>query len=205
MKDILVVKLGGSFAAGGRLRPWLNAIMQGAGRTILVPGGGPFADAVRAAQQVMGFDDAAAHQLALAAMRQYGLALAALEPGLVPAGSEGEIAGALRGGQVPVWLPEAMALRDSAIAPCWDVTSDSLALWLAVQVQARAVILVKQVKPEGSTAAQLAEAGIVDRAFPDYLAKMAVPACIAGPDDMQGLGVALSTGHMEWLFAIAPH
>ena len=32
---------------------------------IVVPGGGPFADAVRASQAEIGFDDAAAHEMAM--------------------------------------------------------------------------------------------------------------------------------------------
>ena len=49
----LVVKLGGSHAGSALLRPWLRAIEAAAGRVVLVPGGGPFADAVRDAQATM--------------------------------------------------------------------------------------------------------------------------------------------------------
>ena len=34
-------------------------------------------------------------------------------------------------GKVPVWLPSAMAIAAPDIPACWDVTSDSLAAWLA--------------------------------------------------------------------------
>src|SRR2546426_804978 len=56
-----VVKLGGSFAFSPYLRDWIAAIAGCAGRTVVVPGGGPFADVVRAGQARMGFDDLAAH------------------------------------------------------------------------------------------------------------------------------------------------
>ena len=47
----VVVKLGGSFAFSVHLRAWIEAIAACAGRVVIVPGGGPFADTVRAAQQ----------------------------------------------------------------------------------------------------------------------------------------------------------
>ncbi len=67
----MVVRLGGSHAFSPLLRPWLAAIGAAAGRVVLVPGGGPFADTVRSAQAAMGFDDLAAHRMALLAMAQY--------------------------------------------------------------------------------------------------------------------------------------
>ena len=75
---LTVVKLGGSLAFSDALRPWLDALSQCARHVVVVPGGGPFADAVRAAQPRMGFDDRAAHHMALSAMEQYGRALVGL-------------------------------------------------------------------------------------------------------------------------------
>jgi aspartokinase-like uncharacterized kinase len=53
----VVVKLGGSFAFSKHLRDWIETLAACAGRVVIVPGGGPFADAVRLAQPRMGFDD----------------------------------------------------------------------------------------------------------------------------------------------------
>src|SRR5690348_718277 len=112
---VLVVKLGGSHAASPMLRRWLAAIAA-AQLVVLVPGGGPFADAVRAAQPAMGFDDATAHQMALLAMAQYGLALTALDPRLRPADSRNAIRATSAAGHVPVWLPWPM-LSDATEVP----------------------------------------------------------------------------------------
>ena len=60
-----VVKLGGSYAFSTHLKDWIDAIAACPGRVVVAPGGGPLADAVRMAQQKMGFDDRAAHQMAL--------------------------------------------------------------------------------------------------------------------------------------------
>src|SRR5215470_1126984 len=73
-----IVKLGGSFAFSAHLRDWIAAIAGCAGRVVIVPGGGPFADAVRSAQAQMGFDECAAHRMGLLAMEQYGCAIRSL-------------------------------------------------------------------------------------------------------------------------------
>ena len=197
----MIVKLGGGVAVAPQLRKWLAAVAQGAGRVVLVPGGGLFADAVRAAQAAMGFDDKTAHALALAAMRQYGLALCALHPALTQAETPRAIAATMHAGRVPVWLPETMALADSGVAASWDVTSDSLALWLAAELGARMTVLIKQVRPAPATASALSADGVVDRAFPAFYAAARIPAYVAGPGDADALGAILGTGQ---LLGLAP-
>jgi len=49
----IVVKLGGSFAYSDYLQDWIEALAACAGRVVVVPGGGPFDDAVRLAQRQM--------------------------------------------------------------------------------------------------------------------------------------------------------
>ncbi len=178
----LVVKLGGSHAGSGLLRPWLRAIETAAGRVVLVPGGGPFADAVRDAQATMMFDDAAADAMALLAMAQFGHVLAALGTRCVMAETLVEIAQAQAAARVPVWSPLALRPQAASLPRNWDVTSDSLAAWLAAQLGAR-LLLVKQVRPgPGATLHGLAAAGFVDRAFP-LAAAGSGWVWIAGPED----------------------
>src|SRR5215471_9451529 len=148
-RRLIVVKLGGSHAFSSELRDWLAAIVHGAGHVVIVPGGGPFADTVRTAQQKMGFDDDAAHHMALLAMDQYGRALASLNAGLVLASSVSAIRRVLREGKVPVWSPTRMVLRANDVPCSWDVTADSLAVWLARRIGARRMLLVKHVEQVG--------------------------------------------------------
>jgi aspartokinase-like uncharacterized kinase len=171
--DVTVVKLGGSQSASTHLRGWLNALAQCGGRAVVVPGGGPFADAVRMAQLKMGLGDPVAHHMALLAMEQYGRALASLAPGIHVAGTIAEIRSALRARQVPVWAPAQMALKAADIPANWHVTSDSLAAWLAGRLGAGRLLLVKLGGPyEGRLRVQkLAAAGVVDQAFPYFLAQ----------------------------------
>ena len=185
-RALTIVKLGGSHALQPHLRAWLTALAGCGGRAIVVPGGGPFADHVRDAQRTMGFDDRAAHHMALLAMEQFGAAICGLEPALVPAASLRAIRLALRAGRTPVWMPTKMALAATHDLPqSWDVTSDSLAAWLAGQVGARRVTLVKHGAPFGDRPdlADLAERGIVDPRFTRYLSAAGAEAAFLGPAD----------------------
>ena len=114
---LAVVKLGGSYALSAELRPWLAVLRRSAGAIVLVPGGGPFADAVRTAQSVMGFDDQAAHDMALLAMVQYGRAIASIDPVFVLAQSGRDIIAELEHGRVPVWSPVPMEQSPPSCPP----------------------------------------------------------------------------------------
>jgi dihydroneopterin aldolase len=186
VKSLAVLKLGGAQARGGRLTDWLGAIARFPGRIVVVPGGGPFADAVRATQAEIGFDDAAAHEMALMAMSQFGRALASLAPGFALADSEDALREALARGVAPIWSPGRMALA-AGLPASWELTSDSLAAWLAGALGAERLILVKHGEPAG--AAELARRGVVDPLFPAFLARSRARAFLAAPDAADRLGL----------------
>jgi 5-(aminomethyl)-3-furanmethanol phosphate kinase len=189
-----VIKLGGSFAFSPELRDWIKAIVVHAGRIVIVPGGGPFADTVRTAQTQMRFDDRTAHRMALLAMEQYGCAIAGMSKRLWLADSLEAIHQGLAGGKVPVWLPTHMVLADAAIPQSWDVTSDSLAAWLAGRTGAERLILVKHLESMESTmlASNLVACNMLDRAFPRFLTASHVPGFILGSMEHGALRSALS-------------
>jgi dihydroneopterin aldolase len=173
VSPLAVVKLGGSLAQGDDLKSWLAQLVSLP--VVVVPGGGPFADQVRALQIKFGFSDAAAHKMALSAMEQFGRMLADLEPRLVPAMSLADISHALSLGQAALWLPS--VLWDHPDIPqSWDVTSDSLAAWLAVQTGAPRMLLVKSASVSGAEAkvGDLIASGMIDRAFADFLGALDV-------------------------------
>ena len=164
--DITIVKLGGSLIDAPELRRWLAELAEAPGH-LVVPGGGPFADAVREAQAAIGFDELAAHRMAILAMQQYGLLMASLEPRLRLVESEAEIAATVA---PAIWLPWAMIGRDETIEASWDVTSDSLALILAMRLQARRLVLVKS---GGEAAADLVDAAFA-RLRPGYAGEIRI-------------------------------
>jgi 5-(aminomethyl)-3-furanmethanol phosphate kinase len=192
---LIVVKLGGSLAFSDALKPWLDALHECAGHVVVVPGGGPFADAVRGAQPKMGFDERAAHHMALIAMEQYGRAVVSLGKGLILAGSIAAIRRAVRDGYVPVWAPARMALCAKDVPSSWDMTSDSLAAWLAGKIGATRVLLVKQGDLPASLQLQdLVARGIVDPLFPPFLATAGAEVWVAGPHDHAAATRAIRAG-----------
>ena len=192
----VVVKLGGSFAYSDYLQEWIGALAACTGRIVIVPGGGPFADAVRTAQIQMGFDDKAAHHMAVLAMEQYGRALASFNSALSPADSADAIRRDLTAKRVPVWMPSAMVLAATDIAQSWSVTSDSLAAWLAAKIGAGRLWIVKHAKLSAGSARlkDLIAAKIVDDEFARFLQMMPLPVSILGPSDHNTTRVAIRDG-----------
>mgnify|MGYP003587113929 CR=1 FL=1 len=163
-----IVKLGGSLLRDPLLPAWLDRIVR-AGPIAVVPGGGAFADAARAAQAHWRVDDLTAHNMAVLGMAQFAHLLHGLEPRLALADSVAGLAAQLAAGRAAIWLPLALQRDAPDALTNWDATSDSLAAWLALRLGARGVALVKSCPvPAQATPAELAAAGIVDRAFPGY-------------------------------------
>ncbi len=178
---LTVVKVGGSLVADrDRLRRILASLADGEdGPVAIVPGGGALADAVRTTQGALGFSDPLAHRLALDAMAGMARIFAALEPRLVVTQEPGAC---LAAGAVPVWDPSPLAAGHPDIPESWEVTSDSLALWLATGLGAARCLLVKSVDPApGGALADLARAGLVDAAFPSFATLFAGAIVLRGP------------------------
>lgn len=145
----------------------------------------------------MRFGDAAAHRMALLAMGQFGIALAARSEAFMLAASHAEMNDALSRDKIAVWLPEQMVLADSDIPACWDVTSDSLAAWLAARYGARRLLLVKSRDLSAPcTAQELARRKIVDPMFPCYAAESNAEVWLAGPASLAGAASVLRRGGM---------
>lgn len=180
-----VVKVGGSLLSSSALRAWLEALAcYGGGNVVVVPGGGVFADQVRSTQQQWGYDDACAHHMALLAMEQLGVMMTGLRPELVAARSLADIAATLDGARVPVWLPRDMVLASPGLPACWDLTSDSLAAWLAKRLGACRLLLVKSRALEGAQVSceAVSRAGVVDPLFADFLQWSGIETWVCGPD-----------------------
>ncbi|MEZ0317815.1 MAG: uridylate kinase [Methylophilaceae bacterium] len=181
-----VVKLGGSLLGTPELKQWLEVFTRhGDGKVVIVPGGGIFADAVRESQKLTDISDLVAHKMAVMAMDQFGVMMTGLNPGLVTAASELEIAE--RGWQhrAIVWLPSNMVCADDAIPASWQVTSDSLAAWLAAKLNAEHLILVKQKRPSVAQISvdRLIKDGMLDEHFGDFIAGQTFKTWVLGKAD----------------------
>jgi len=171
-----VVKVGGGVLADvGAFDGVLATLADAAGscRLLVVPGGGPFADVVRAVDRQIGLSDTAAHWMAIAAMDQYAEVIAQrlVQSSLVD--DPGEIGTAIGRGGVAVLRPSRW-LRDADPLPhSWDVTSDSIAAWIAGQLGARQLILIK---PPGVDRPERAVDAYFAHALPTGVGLTIVPA-----------------------------
>ena len=187
----LVAKIGGSLWLSPRLERWIAALRAWPGPLTIVPGGGPFANAVRAAQGPMRFSDRAAHEMALLAMEQYGLALCDLFPGLALAAGPEEASALRAKGLTPVWRPRARAL-EGGLPASWDVTSDSLAAWYAQECGAQDLLVIKSVDADGARDAE----SLVDPRFSSFAGAQRV--FLLGPKDLDEAEVHLPRGTLAW-------
>ena len=124
---LLVVKLGGSLADHvGEIIPVFRAARR---PLLIVPGGGAFADAVRQS----GAMGDAAHWMACAAMDQYGWLLSAegmkTTTRIVPQKSP------------RILLPYCALRRFDPLPHSWDVTSDTIAAWVAGMLSGDLLVL----------------------------------------------------------------
>jgi aspartokinase-like uncharacterized kinase len=192
----VVVKIGGSLIGAARLRGLLALLADAHVPLVIVPGGGPFADAVRSAQARLGLSDAACHAMALNAMTQTGLALADIHPSpdrLAVVSDIGMIERMLRQEFTVIWNPVPAAIAAEGLGRDWSVTSDSLAAWLALELGARQLVLLKSCAvPAAASASELAAAGIVDATFPRLVAQGILPWCALHHEDQRRLGEMLA-------------
>lgn len=143
-----IIKLGGSLAENPeRLRTLCHKLSELAKKyaVIVVPGGGRFADDVREYDQRFNLSNEVSHRMAILGMDQFGLLLSDIMPNsrvfrqLEDAEelSEAEI--------VPIFLPSRWIFQEDPLDNSWAVTSDSITVYFAGQVNAGKVVLVTDV------------------------------------------------------------
>src|SRR5690606_6777814 len=87
--------------------------------------------------------DAAAHWMAVLAMDQHAHLLHGRLPGSTLVDAPADASAALDRGQVPILAPYRWLAAADPLPHSWDVTSDSLAAWIAGAVGASRLVLVK--------------------------------------------------------------
>lgn len=167
---ITVLKIGGSLVRTGEALRLRTALAERRpSHVALVIGGGEFADAVRDAQRRRHFSDATAHRMALMAMDMMTCMFVDGAAGFDVAADRGAFEHSWSCGNIGVWAPLTLATADAHLPARWDVTSDSLAAWLAAHLAATHLLVVKSCAIPAASAGDapaLAAAGIVDAYFP---------------------------------------
>jgi aspartokinase-like uncharacterized kinase len=142
-----LLKVGGSLYNQSELKKitaaW--AVLAAAHRLLLLPGGGPFADQVRAADVRHQLNQSAAHWMAILAMDQYAYLLAGLTPQAILVRDLVTAQQVCDRGQLAILAPSALLLQLDPLPHSWHITSDSIAAWLAQHARTRLLVLLKSV------------------------------------------------------------
>ena len=175
---ITVVKLGGATCRDAEAR-WraLQAIGHLARRRpiLVVPGGGAFADQVRLAQRAQGFSDDTAHWMAILAMDQVAHLIAGELDDAMLINRRLDIAAAHDAGKIPVLAPYAWMRATDTVPHSWDITSDSIAAFIAGELGAHELILVK---PIDGPLEELVDRGFAAACRPELKVSTATPATL---------------------------
>jgi len=142
-----VLKVGGSLAEDpaslARLCQKVSEIAE-AHRILIVPGGGEFADTVRKLDKTYNLSKVVAHKMAILAMDQYGLFLSDIAQNSYVSYDLKEIINSA-GGMLPIFLPSKLMFRKDPLEHSWNVTSDTIAAYVANTVNAKKLVLVTDV------------------------------------------------------------
>ena len=167
-----VFKLGGSLLDRPGLAQLLRGLLQQRPGAAVVVGGGGAADLVRVWAKTHQLGDEPAHWLALEAMAFNEALVRELVPELRLVRNLKQWAAVAAEGHPALvccscFVRWAEAANHPPLPRTWDVTSDSLAAWIATVAQARELVLLKSVPtPAGLSALEASHAGLVDVAFP---------------------------------------
>ncbi|MEN6443204.1 MAG: uridylate kinase [Methanoregula sp.] len=123
----LVVKVGGSLSLN--IREIIPALLASPRTLLIVPGGGKFADAIRR----LAVHDDPAHWMAIAAMEQYGWMLASYGVPTTDILANPEM--------TSVFLPYSTMRQSDPLPHSWNVTSDTIAAWVAKTLDTDLLIL----------------------------------------------------------------
>ena len=142
-----VLKVGGSLSQGQSLAGLCQEIgrLGARHRLLVIPGGGGFADAVRDHYRRYHLAETTAHHMALLAMDQYGWLLGDLIP---DSNVVRDILSARKTaayGRVPILLAATLLIQADPLPHSWQVSSDSIAAWIAGLVCAPRLVLLKDV------------------------------------------------------------
>lgn len=165
---MIVLKIGGSLFDSA---PHLLENVKSAGVDLLVvPGGGAFADLVRTIYHEKAISDDAAHWMAVLAMDEYAYYLSD-KTGIKLTDSLARMKG------VSIALPYEILRKHDELPHSWDVTSDTIAAWMARKTGSRFIKAtdVDGVIMDGRLQERIAASKLegtetcVDKALPGYL------------------------------------
>ncbi len=174
-----VLKLGGSLldidCVGQRVQDLVAELQLK--QCLIVTGGGAAADVVRHRQTVEHFDDEAAHWEAIAAMSANAERLFANRDGFRMVSNRRELTAVfeqanrlavldatafIRDEEANLLPPQTTLSLETRLRPSWEVTSDSISVWLGLRLGATSVWLLKSRDPSSPSLSELSRTGEID-------------------------------------------
>jgi aspartokinase-like uncharacterized kinase len=143
-----VIKVGGSLAEDPAALKLLGTELCRLAKKhqfVVVPGGGKFADVIRDLDVKFALPAVITHRMAILAMDQYGLFLSQVIPDCQVCDSLRDALEISSKDQAAVFLPSKLLSANDPFEPSWDVTSDSIAAFIAVELKASRAIFVTDV------------------------------------------------------------
>jgi 5-(aminomethyl)-3-furanmethanol phosphate kinase len=149
-----VVKLGGSLLELPDLAERVRELVELVPGALWVVGGGAAADVVRDWDVRFSLGDERAHRLALGAMEFNARLLEELIPRFTRTNDHAEAARVVTNGGTPVvnaleWTSRRERHGAVPLPRSWDITSDSVAAWIARDLGANGLWIVKSTDPPG--------------------------------------------------------
>lgn len=114
-------------------------------RLIVVPGGGEFADTVRSYDKRFNLSQQTSHRMAILAMDQYGYVLHDLLPDSCLVNKLEDLQKTLNASNLLICLPSNFLFAEDTLENSWDVTSDSIAVFIAGKLGISKTVLVTDV------------------------------------------------------------
>lgn len=157
----------------------MGRVVETGADVLVVPGGGPFADLVRRIDAERGLSADAAHWMAVLAMDQYAYYLhdrTGVELTPLLARKKG----------VRIILPYEVLRRQDELPHSWDVTSDTIAAWIASKAGAKfikatdvdGIILEGRLLEAVDASALSGRETCTDRALPAFLTERRMDALV---------------------------
>jgi aspartokinase-like uncharacterized kinase len=183
--QVRVIKVGGSLFDWNQLPialgRWLDA--QSSACNVLVAGGGALADVIRQADATHALGEQIAHELCVELLGVTARLLEALLAGRAPRVAFSDLQEQRTANRLPdscvldvrgILLGIESAAPATSLPHTWNVTSDSIAAWVACALAADELVLLKSDDPPGDQSLDaLAAAEYVDRYFPTAVASFA--------------------------------
>ena len=184
------IKVGGSLFDSKYLMDCLASINKHKNKKIIIiPGGGPFADQVRLADEKFCLEPHHSHNMAVLAMQQFSYVLASMNSEFILANTAEKINQAWNASKVVIWEPYLMISDQCTLDKTWDVTSDSLAAWLANELGMRNLLLIKSSEKvlETTDLTELARVECVDIGLQDLVDRYQINAFVIHKSKLDSL------------------